>query len=98
MLLKRQLWTKPQWEWRLSHLMQESIRTIVNQQQGGAVSDAYVHLGYEINLLCRHLNSLGTGKSKLGTVPDKLRIVLENALGQPAWLQTVDNIFLGPEV
>ncbi|KAL2809259.1 armadillo-type protein [Aspergillus granulosus] len=54
------------------------------------VSDAYVRLGYEFNITCRAFLNLGIDTTDLGPVPDNLRTVLEDTLGQDPSAEALD--------
>lgn len=79
----------------VKHLLETLTRWSQGQADADEVSDIYVRLGNEFNLLCRYLTSLGIETSDLGPVPDALRTILEETLEQPASRQSLDRYLPG---
>lgn len=54
------------------------------------VSDIYVNLGNEFNVVCRAFLTVGIDVADLGDVPQALRVILEKALSENASQETLD--------
>lgn len=74
-----------------NELLETLIKWSKNQAQTEEISDIYVRVGYEINIVCRAYNARGIDTQDLGPVPDLLKSILEQSLSEPTSIQSLDN-------